>query len=216
MSVAERNEQIHLDFKLAQMIGKPTCWNAQHYIDGTPRSGWVLHRAPTKKKCQELIDSVDWDYDYRPQGHAANEWSPTTSLDNMAEVEERICKAGYISLYMSELSYLLSINNLSDIHQQFRLATAKVETRAKAAYKMFRKMGDDQEVVIPEYITELPDYTDLMSVKEFTREVTEYGSFNEFDGGGYPVKDGKMATNVVVFPLYRIPDTATHVAWFNK
>jgi hypothetical protein len=68
-----------------------------------------------------------------------------------------------------------------------------------------------------EYIEPLPDYGDLMTVKDF-REACSVGALIDYDGTGYPVKGKKMARNVVVLPSKRnnIPKSATHVMWFNK
>jgi hypothetical protein len=68
-----------------------------------------------------------------------------------------------------------------------------------------------------EYTEKLPDYGDLMTIKDF-RDACSVGALIDYDGTGYPVKDGKMARNVNVLPSKRnrIPKSATHVMWFNK
>ena len=56
-----------------------------------------------------------------------------------------------------------------------------------------------------------------MTVKDFL-EACECGGFIDYDGIGHPVKDGKMAKDVVK-PSTRkkdIPADATHVMWFNR
>lgn len=69
----------------------------------------------------------------------------------------------------------------------------------------------------PNYIEDPPDYGDLMTVNDFL-EACDVGAFVDYDGSGYPVKDGKMARNIRVVPSNRssIPADATHVVWFNK
>lgn len=67
------------------------------------------------------------------------------------------------------------------------------------------------------YTEKLPNYGDLMTVKDFL-EACEVGAFIDYDGSGHPVKDGKMARNVDVYPSKRdkIPKDATHIMWFNR
>lgn len=67
------------------------------------------------------------------------------------------------------------------------------------------------------YTEKLPDYGDLMTVKDF-REACESGAFIDYDGSGHPVKDGKMMRTLDVIPskLGRIPEDATHIMWFNR
>lgn len=60
------------------------------------------------------------------------------------------------------------------------------------------------------------DCSVLLTVEEFVEDC-ETGLFMDYDGFGNPVKDGKMARDKI-YPsgLERIPDDATHIAWFNK
>jgi len=60
------------------------------------------------------------------------------------------------------------------------------------------------------------DCGDLMTVAEFI-ENCECGGFTDYDGFGYPVKDGKTAS-FVVKPSQRedIPADATHIIWYNR
>jgi hypothetical protein len=40
--------------------------------------------------------------------------------------------------------------------------------------------------------------------------------FTDYDGYGYPVKNGKVAT-IKIFPSQlNIPEDATHIIWFNN
>lgn len=58
---------------------------------------------------------------------------------------------------------------------------------------------------------------DVYTVEEF-RKHAEQGSFIDYDGHGYPVKDGKADRSIVVKPsrLHEIPAGATHIVWYNK
>lgn len=58
---------------------------------------------------------------------------------------------------------------------------------------------------------------DVFTVEDF-REMCKRGSFIDYDGFGYPVKDGLGNPDVWVKPsrLHEIPADATHVNWFNR
>lgn len=58
---------------------------------------------------------------------------------------------------------------------------------------------------------------DVYTVAEFHRFVQD-GSFIDYDGHGYPVKDKRADKSIVIKPskLYRIPEDATHIVWYNK
>ena len=66
------------------------------------------------------------------------------------------------------------------------------------------------------YNVPIPEDADVMTKEDFIYQVKDVGLFTEWDGSGYPARDGKMDRNGGVFPLSRIPDDATHVVWFNK
>lgn len=66
------------------------------------------------------------------------------------------------------------------------------------------------------YNHEIPDYGDVMTVKEFKEEV-ECGMFGDYDGSGKPAKDGKMShQDIKPSKIEEIPSDATHIVWFNK
>ena len=66
-----------------------------------------------------------------------------------------------------------------------------------------------------------PDLGDLMTIEEF-RESVASGLFMDDDGHGYAVKDGMERINDwladAIYPsmLDRIPEDATHIAWYGK
>lgn len=66
------------------------------------------------------------------------------------------------------------------------------------------------------YNVPIPEYADVMTKDDFICLVRDDGLFTEWDGTGYPAKDGKMDRTKSVFPLSQIPEDATHIAWFNK
>jgi len=58
---------------------------------------------------------------------------------------------------------------------------------------------------------------DVYTVEEFTQHVKDH-SFIDYDGFGYPVKDGKADPSIYIKPsrLHEIPADATHIVWFNR
>jgi len=61
------------------------------------------------------------------------------------------------------------------------------------------------------------DDDDVYTVEEF-RACCKSGSFIDYDGYGYPVKDGLADKDNHIVPsgLDRIPADATHIVWFNR
>lgn len=72
---------------------------------------------------------------------------------------------------------------------------------------------------LPYHDDEYPEYDDdVMTVEDFIQCVRD-GLFNDDDGSGCPMKDGKYDRHIIVLPSnYRIsiPADATHIVWFNK
>lgn len=58
---------------------------------------------------------------------------------------------------------------------------------------------------------------DVYTVEEFIGCV-KCGAFIDYDGFGYPVKDKLADTTIEIKPskLYRIPEDATHIVWYNR
>jgi len=67
------------------------------------------------------------------------------------------------------------------------------------------------------YDKDIPDYSDVMPIKEF-RDAVNNGLFIDYDGHGYPAKDGKMDRKIVILPsqFHLCPIDATHIIWFNR
>lgn len=62
----------------------------------------------------------------------------------------------------------------------------------------------------------IPDYADMFTLDDW-RAAVRQGLFNEYDGSGCWVRDGKYMTKAVFDDVFGpTPDGATHVAWFNK
>lgn len=59
---------------------------------------------------------------------------------------------------------------------------------------------------------------DLFTVQEF-KQYCATGAFVDYDGYGYPAKDGMArGGHAVIQPstLHLIPEDATHIVWFNR
>ena len=67
------------------------------------------------------------------------------------------------------------------------------------------------------YWEEIPEYGDAMTVEEFKDDVNT-GCLIDYDGFGHPMKDGKMAGHLDIYPsrVDIIPEDATHIIWFNR
>lgn len=61
------------------------------------------------------------------------------------------------------------------------------------------------------------DEDDVYTVKQFLGHVKDR-SFMDCDGHGYPVKNRKADTDIVIIPTKtdRIPKDATHIVWYNR
>ena len=58
---------------------------------------------------------------------------------------------------------------------------------------------------------------DVYTIEEF-KDHCKRGSFIDYDGWGYPVKDKKSDRTIQIQPstISKIPDDATHIVWFNR
>ena len=57
---------------------------------------------------------------------------------------------------------------------------------------------------------------DLFTVEEWKRNVS-HGYFNEFDGSGSFVSNGKYVTGRLFDDVFgEIPEGVTHIEWYNK
>ena len=57
----------------------------------------------------------------------------------------------------------------------------------------------------------------IYTVSEFKRDV-ENGCLVDYDGHGYPSRNGYMDVEIVIKPsrIGKIPADATHIVWYNK
>ena len=77
-------------------------------------------------------------------------------------------------------------------------------------------MVGKQPPATAEYTDELSKFGDLMTVAKF-RDSVDCGGLIDYDGYGYPVRDGKMSrTNIYPSEQHMIPLDATHIMWYNK
>jgi hypothetical protein len=70
-----------------------------------------------------------------------------------------------------------------------------------------------------EYVDPIDEDDHVMTVEEFKEDCAS-GGFIDYDGFGYPAKDGKTASGGEhrVYPSERgkIPADATHIVWYNR
>lgn len=61
------------------------------------------------------------------------------------------------------------------------------------------------------------DFGLVLTVKDFLEEV-ECGMYIDYDGSGFPVKEGLVDISLNVYPseIEKIPTDADHIVWFNK
>jgi len=67
------------------------------------------------------------------------------------------------------------------------------------------------------YGTGPDDEDDVYTIEEF-KECVKSGTFIDYDGYGYPVKDNLADEDIMIKPssIEEIPDDATHIVWFNR
>jgi hypothetical protein len=67
------------------------------------------------------------------------------------------------------------------------------------------------------YTEPVPEHGDVMPVEDF-RHAVRHGLFIDYDGYGYPARDGRCDESVCVLPskVNDIPTDATHIVWFNR
>ena len=61
------------------------------------------------------------------------------------------------------------------------------------------------------------DEDDVYTVEEFKQYIAD-NIFIDYDGHGYPVKDGLADKSIMIFPsrANSIPNDATHIVWYNR
>lgn len=71
--------------------------------------------------------------------------------------------------------------------------------------------------MIDSYNQKAPSYAEIMTVEDF-KESCQSGFFSDYDGSGYPVRNGYENRKIQIYPSNRhdIPADATHISWYNK
>lgn len=90
----------------------------------------------------------------------------------------------------------------------FKENLRKIENYYERNYYKWKSISKNTRI----YNEEVFEFADVMTVQEW-QEAVEGGWFNNDDGSGYWVKDGKSCRDEVFSSL---PLDATHVAWYNK
>jgi hypothetical protein len=90
----------------------------------------------------------------------------------------------------------------------FKNNLKKIENYYERSYYKWKSVSKNIRI----YDGEVFDFADVMTVQEWQKAV-EDGCFNNDDGSGYWIKDGKECRDEV----FSSPSLdATHVAWYNK
>lgn len=80
------------------------------------------------------------------------------------------------------------------------------------------KLNREKRMLMTPEFNDIPDYADVMSLKDFIENV-ECGGFIDYDGSGNYVRDGKES-NITINPsdirYGAIRDDFDSVAWYNK
>lgn len=62
------------------------------------------------------------------------------------------------------------------------------------------------------------EYGEVFTLEDFLK-CGDAGYLTDYDGFGYPIKDGKQCSHVRIYPSerkYNIPEGTTHINWYNK
>lgn len=88
----------------------------------------------------------------------------------------------------------------------------------KPENRRLAELDREKRMIMPYELSDLPDYGDVMPLKDFIRNV-KCGGFIDYDGYGHYVKDGKE-TDITIHPsdvehkaLRKEFDT---IVWFNR
>jgi hypothetical protein len=80
------------------------------------------------------------------------------------------------------------------------------------------KLDREKRMIMPYELSEIPDFGDVMPLKDFIENVKS-GGFIDYDGHGYYVKDGKE-TNIMIIPSDHhhksIRTEFDTIVWYNR
>ena len=96
-----------------------------------------------------------------------------------------------------------------DDEEFFKSNLKKITTYYEKNFYKWKSVSKNNRV----YDGEVFDFADVMTAEEWNEAVSQ-GCFNNYDGSGYWVKDGKECIEAEVFHSPQLD--ATHVAWYNK
>jgi hypothetical protein len=96
-----------------------------------------------------------------------------------------------------------------DDEEFFKSNLKKITTYYEKNFYKWKSVSKNNRV----YDGEVFDFADVMTAEEWNEAVSQ-GCFNNDDGSGYWVKDGKECIEAEVFHSPQLD--ATHVAWYNK
>jgi hypothetical protein len=122
---------------------------------------------------------------------------------------DEISKAIDVSVILTSLRKMEKLNLIGSIEDADGIENFFLTEKAKnIGIDKLREIRSTRD-----YTEEVPEDADVYTVDDFNQAVKE-GSFGNYDGSGYWVKDDKMSREDEFFSS--LPLDATHVAWFNK
>lgn len=104
--------------------------------------------------------------------------------------------------------------------QEHRPVTCGPESNCDTLCVEAKAIGELEDKIrkfLKEFTAEVPDYADLVSVKQFLKYIRGEWLIND-DGFGHPVKGNKMNTAIKILPSNKgsdIPEGTEKIAWFK-
>jgi len=118
----------------------------------------------------------------------------------------------------AEIKRLHSVISEKDKKWDYSKSFDEYERYMADEYNQISTLDQMKRMMMPYELSELPDYGDVMSLKDFIEDC-KCGNFIDYDGHGYYVKDGKES-NIMIHPSDVIdgairPDFDT-IIWYNR
>jgi hypothetical protein len=117
-----------------------------------------------------------------------------------------------------EIERLRGIISEKDSKWDYNRSWQEYEKHMAPENEQIWRLDQERRLIMPYELSDLSDYGDVMSLKDFITNC-RCGSFIDYDGHGYYVKDGKE-TNIMIHPSditdgrFRLDfDT---IIWFNR
>jgi hypothetical protein len=128
------------------------------------------------------------------------------------EVQERIIQID------AEIESLLKIKEEKDKVWDYSKPIQEYWEYVRTENELAANLNREKRMIMPYVLSDLPDYGQVMTLRQFIGSVKS-GGFIDYDGSGNYVKDGKM-TNIDIYPSdvkhNSIRKEFTKIIWFNR